>query len=156
MNHITVDHTWIEQVKVDGAPVERERVVHLEISGPATLRMGISRSLLIEGQKALWEKEKDDLVDQGFDLLGLFAQQILRTQMYPSLIAAVTKQEGFNTWPIAFEEFMELPEELGIKWEEAVGKLNPHWAPEIPPETQEELEEARKKAMNGTPESSNG
>ena len=151
MKQLTVDHAWIETVTVDGAPVERERSVHLVVA-TANLRMGIRRSLLIEEQRAICEKSRQDLVDQGFVVLDLIATELLRTQMYPSLVAGVVDQTGFDRWPITYEEFMELPEELGIKWEEALGSLNPHWTPKPDPQTMEDLEEARKKAMNGTPE----
>lgn len=150
MKQITVDHTWIETATVDGAAVERERTVRLIVAGPSNLRMGMRRSLLIEEQRKHVEQYKDE----NPELLALdyLALELLRVQMYPSLVAAVISQEGFEKWPITFEEFLELPEELGIKWEAAVGELNPHWIPQAPVE----LEEARKKAMNGTPELSNG
>jgi hypothetical protein len=118
--------------------------------------MGIRRSLLIEEQRGLWEKEKNDLVDQKYTFLDLIATELLRIQLYPSLIVSVIEQTGFDYWPIPFEEFLELPEELGIKWEAAVGELNGHWIPKPDPGTLEELEAERKKAMNGTSESSTG
>jgi len=156
VKQLTVDHTWVETTQVDGAPTERERTVHLVISGPSNLRMGMQRSLLMSEQRALWEKEKEARVGQDYRMIDIFAEEIMRVQMYPSLVAAVTEQTGFDYWPISFELFMDLPELLGVKWEEAVAELNPHWKPEPEPETKEELEEARKKAMNGTSESSIG
>ena len=156
MRTLSVDHKWTETVTVDGASEERERSVHLVIGGPADLEMGIRRSLLMEEQRIFWEEEKNKLVGDGYKLIDLVAVEILRTQMYPSLLAAVVEQEGFDDWPIVFERFKTLPEALGVKWEEAVNELNPHWAPTPEPESLAELEEARKKAMDGTSELSNG
>jgi len=152
MKHLTVDHEWIETTKVDGADVERERKVHLVIGGPADLHMGVRRSLLIEEQRIRWEEVREELKNEGWALVEIIAAQILRTELYPSLVAAVVEQEGFDRWPITFEAFSALPEELGVKWEAAVGELHPAWRPEPEPETLEELEEARKKAMAGTSE----
>lgn len=151
MKQITVDHTWAETVTVDGAPVERERTVRL-VLGSADLNMGMRRSLLIEEQRILWEDAKRELVEQDASPIELFAAELLRTQLYPNLVAAVVEQTGFEKWPVTYEEFMELPEPLGLAWERAVGDLNPHWAPQPPPETMQELEEARKKVIDGTSE----
>jgi hypothetical protein len=156
MNYITVDHTWTETVTANGAPVERERTVHLVVGGAADLRMSMRRSLLIEEQNALWETIREDLVKQGVNSLELAAIGILRNGLYPNLVAAVTAQEGFDHWPISFDLFQSLPEELGAKWEEAAFGLNPHWIVKPEPETEAELEEIRKKVMSGISELSNG
>jgi hypothetical protein len=156
MNYLTVDHTWTETVEVDGAPIERERTVRLVVGGAADLRMGMRRSLLIEEQNALWDQLREDLERQGNDQLEITAISILRLNMFPSLIAAVTKQEGFDHWPISFDLFSKVPEELGVKWEEATFKLNPHWIFKPSPQTEEELEEIRKKVMAGISELETG
>jgi hypothetical protein len=156
MNYVTVDHTWVETTLVDGALVERECHVQLKVGGPADLRMGMRRSLLIEEQKLLWGARRDDLVGQGADQMEMDAEYILRVGIYPAFIAAVVSQEGFAHWPIGFNEFMTLPEELGTKLEDVVFELNAHWVPKIEPDKREQLEEARKKAMSGTSELENG
>jgi hypothetical protein len=156
MEHLVVDHTWTESTVVDGALVERERVIRLEVSGPADLKMGMRRSLLIEEQRALWSGRSMELVAEGASGVERDAEFILRTAIYPAFIASITKHEGFSNWPISFEEFGSLPEQIGIKLEESVFKLNAHWLPQIDPKTMEQLEEARKKAMSGTSELSNG
>ncbi len=53
---------------------------------------------------------------------------ILRTMTYPDLIAATVTAEGVP-WPMRFEEFMELPDDLISVWEEATYAVNPHWNP---------------------------
>jgi hypothetical protein len=156
MKYITIDHTLTETVTVDGAPVERERAVQLVVAGPSTIRMGMTHSLLIEEQNAIWEAERLKLANDGWTTLELFSQGLLRTNLYPNLIASVSEATGFDHWPITFEEFMSLPEELGIKWEEAAAELNPHWVPKPDPQTMAELEELRKKVMSGTFELSTG
>ena len=55
--------------------------------------------------------------------------QLLSIATYPDLMAAVVEQAGFDTWPVSFDEFMELPEQLVYQWEQAVYDLNPHWYP---------------------------
>jgi len=72
--------------------------------------------------------------------------RVLHLMMYPALVAAVTTQEGFDHWPITFDEFRTLPDELIIRWEEAVGKVNPHWRPKVV----ETKAEKRKKATGST------
>lgn len=53
---------------------------------------------------------------------------ILRTMTYPDLISATVKTEGVP-WPMSFEEFIDLPDDLIARWEEAVYVVNPHWNP---------------------------
>lgn len=53
---------------------------------------------------------------------------ILRVSIYPDLVAATTEAEGLP-WPLDFEDFLTLPEQLWAAWERAVYRLNPHWIP---------------------------
>lgn len=93
--------------------------IKLVVSGPATVRQGMVRSRLkYEAKQA---KEKD------------FDRALLRSMVYPDLIAATIEAEGVE-WPLGFDAYLELPETLGVEWEEAVYRLNPHW---IPPEKKE-------------------
>lgn len=79
----------------------------------ATVLVGMRRvRLRVEGDKA---------GDTDSDM------RILRMLVYPDLIAPVVEQSGFEVWPVPFEDFLNLPEEIAIKWEDAVYKLNPHW-----------------------------
>lgn len=156
MDTITIDHEWTETVEVsddmvvDGADVleiegkkyiKRERAASLVI-GKADIRMGLRRSLMIEKQQSLLEEKLVGLENA----LDMWAEASMRTVMYPSMVMSVVRQEGFDEWPIAFEEFASgIPEEFAITWEETVFKLNPHWIPQL---DEESLEEARKKAMS--------
>lgn len=51
--------------------------------------------------------------------------------VYPDCIASVAKAEGFEVWPILFDDFIELPEQLVNQWAEAVNLLNPHWQEQL-------------------------
>lgn len=66
--------------------------------------------------------------------------QLLRRFTYPDVIAATVEAEGIP-WPLSFEDYLALPERLGVMWEQAVYDLNPHWVPGW-----EERAEAEKKA----------
>jgi hypothetical protein len=69
------------------------------------------------------------------------AELSLRVTTYPDLVAAVTYQEGFENWPLTFNEFTALPDALVLAWEDLVYKVNPHWNPAGQP-----LETKEKKA----------
>ena len=87
--------------------------VTLEIS-PATALMGMERSVLMaEAQKVEDEPR---------------ATQILHRAVYPDLVACTVKVEGIE-WPLDFEAFARLPDELVARWERACYQANPHWAP---------------------------
>jgi hypothetical protein len=56
----------------------------------------------------------------------------LRTRYYPDLIAGAYAGEividgEALPWPPTFEQVMDLPEELGLAWENAVYDANPAW-----------------------------
>jgi len=54
------------------------------------------------------------------------ALKILRMMLYPDLTVATTEVTGMP-YPLTFDEFIELPEDLINKWAEAVYECNPHW-----------------------------
>ena len=54
------------------------------------------------------------------------ALKILRVMLYPDLTVATIKVTGMP-YPLTFEEFVELPEDLVTLWSEAVYKCNPQW-----------------------------
>lgn len=56
------------------------------------------------------------------------AVRVLRTVTYPDLISCTVAAEGLE-WPITFEAFLQLPDELVGKWETVVYEVNPHWNP---------------------------
>ena len=74
-------------------------------------------------------------------------EKILRVYLYPDILAATTgvliyKRNGpkaedetilHDKMP-TFAEFLELPEPLVAKWENAIYELNPHWANREPEE----------------------
>jgi len=70
--------------------------------------------------------------------------KLLRRFSYPDVIAATVDVEGIP-WPLSFEDYVQLPERLGLLWERAVYDLNPSWLPGW-----EERAEAEKKVMSST------
>jgi hypothetical protein len=98
------------------------RLIELEI-GPATVEMGMRRSMLLSQARGDAEPQADD------DPTLALARHLLRTIYYPTMIAAVVRQSGFDHWPISYEEYAALPEPPVIEWEEATFALNPHWKP---------------------------
>lgn len=54
------------------------------------------------------------------------ALKILRLMLYPDLTVATTEVTGMP-YPLTFDEFIELPEDLINVWAEAVYKCNPQW-----------------------------
>ena len=92
------------------------------------------------GGQTINQAAKDQDPDEAF----------LRVSSYPDCMAATLKAEGI-TWPIAFEDFIKLPEQFVIKWEAAVYELNPHWLP-VDPEKQSEKkkEDLRKKVLKSS------
>lgn len=71
-------------------------------------------------------------------------RHLLRLYPYSDLVAATVAAEGLP-WPLDFESFLALPEQLVAEWEEAVYGLNPHWLPQ-------QSDEQEKKQL--TPQSS--
>ncbi|HUX16631.1 MAG TPA: hypothetical protein VMW52_09180 [Phycisphaerae bacterium] len=71
--------------------------------------------------------------------------RLLRRFTYPDLMAATVEASGIP-WPLGFEDYLALPERLGLAWEQAVYELNPHWLPPASEETasDEKKEPARK------------
>lgn len=116
------------------------RQIEIELNGvkltvsEAGVLQGIRRSILQEQAK----------LDEGDDQAILYIKRIF----YPDLIAATLSQSGFDNWPLSLADFMQVPDQLALKWENAVYELNPHWRPGWEDEQQE------KKAS--TSDSSNG
>lgn len=58
--------------------------------------------------------------------VALMASKVL----YPNMVAAVAEHDCrglFEVWPPPLDDFMKMPEELGIKWERATFDHNPQW-----------------------------
>jgi hypothetical protein len=55
-------------------------------------------------------------------------RHLLRMLTFPDVVSATVQAEGLE-WPLDFETFVALPDQLVAKWEEAVYGLNPHWLP---------------------------
>lgn len=80
----------------------------------ATALIGMKRTRLkLEGERA---KEADP------------DRHILRMLTFPDVVAATVQAEGME-WPLDFETFVGLPDQVVGKWEEAVYGLNSHWLP---------------------------
>ncbi len=88
----------------------------------ATLLDSMRRTRLIETGKAMNEADLD--------------RWMLRVLIYPDLCACTSGQVQFagaagpTVWPVDFETFVQLPDDLGLKLQAAVYQVNPHWSPE--------------------------
>ena len=87
----------------------------------ATLLDSMRRTRLIEAGKAANEADVD--------------RWLLRVMVYPDLAACTSGElraaDGTTVvWPVDFETFIGLPDELGLKLQEAVYRVNPHWDPQ--------------------------
>lgn len=93
----------------------------------ATARIGTKRSVMAYRAAAQAAEDPEEVA-------------VLRTITYPDLTAPVQQASGtletpsgkvvdFSAWPIAFEDFLELPDDLIWAWEKAVYEVNPHWNP---------------------------
>ena len=98
--------------------------------GAASILMGMQRSI---AKGEAFRASKEGKIEP--------ARRVLAIVTYPALVASVVKAEGIP-WPLGFEDFLELPEVLVTKWEEAAYRLNPHW---LPGHDEEAAEEAEKK-----------
>jgi hypothetical protein len=62
-------------------------------------------------------------------------RSFLRSITYPAIVAVSTGKITVDgealPWPPTFEQYLTLPEPLGIQWEIAVYEQNPHWLPPI-------------------------
>lgn len=117
-----------------------------EVVEAGDYKLTISEANVLIGMKrARLKVEGDRARDTDPDRL------ILRLLVYPDLVAPVIEHEGFAEWPISFEDFLALPEQVVIPWEDAVYRLNPHWRPDN--QTSEEKKESQ---MTSTPELDNG
>lgn len=124
----------MKQTKVE---FKNESVVAELTVQEATLLIGLRRTRMAQEQDIVIRKAlKEGPLDQD--------EIVLRKMLYPDFIApvvdAVVIVNGETlAWPLSFEEFAALPEELSIEWQNAVYELNPHWIPKL-------SEDAEKKA----------
>ena len=88
----------------------------------ASAKIGIERYLLASKGS---EENKEETSE---------ALKILRLMLYPDLTVA-TKEVTGMPFPISFEEFVDLPEDLINVWADAVYKCNPGWRLQ-PPEVE--------------------
>lgn len=93
----------------------------------ATYKMGIMRSAIMANQGQIVDEMKISS-DHPF---AEATEMALRLTTYPALIAGTVETEGFENWPLTYDQVAQLPEQWGADWEKAVFELNPHWIPEI-------------------------
>ena len=129
--------------------------VKLTVVGPATVEMSMYRTFLAnQEEKAARNGKVEGLEGESVpkDLMQI-SIDFLRTVYYPMFVSAVKDQEGFDHWPISFDEYRRLPEALGDVWEKAVMRLHPEWFKKLNDAgaeiTKEEKKEAQKK-VTGT------
>jgi hypothetical protein len=80
----------------------------------ATVQMGLDRIKLREEAK----QDAESLFD--------FGLKALRMLTYPDLMAATIEFINLPS-PFEFEDFLNIPDAMLQKWEDAVYSLNPHW-----------------------------
>ena len=100
------------------------------VIGKATVAAGLLRSRLVD--EGLRAKDDDALV------------HALRWTQYPALVAAtqsghidLTDGGYIQAKEVTFMQFLELPEDLGMLWLDAVFAENPHWIFSAPPKDEE-------------------
>ncbi len=94
--------------------------------------------------------QEESLKDLDVSDLKALSRRLLHTMLYPAMIASVIEHEGFDSWPITFEEFANLPETFEARWETATYELNPHWRPQDLEDSSKE--EDQKKVTKATPD----
>ncbi len=98
----------------------------------ATVLMSMTRTrLILEADEAIKGVEKPT-----------FEISYLRGKMYPDIIAGTLKADISidgkpQEWPMAFEDFIQLPDALVQAWEKSVYALNAHWLGAVKDEDQE-------------------
>lgn len=113
---------------------EHENLGEIElVVGEASVLMGMARTRLSMMGRAAKEEDPD--------------RALLLTFSYPDVIAATKSAEGLPSWPLSFDDFLELPESLLVEWEAVVYELNPGW---LLTGQKEDGEEAQKKATSST------
>ena len=98
----------------------------------ATTMIGFRRTRYLEEAQAIEDDDPD---------------RALLRRAFAYLKAATVEAEGLS-WPLTFEEYLELPEALAIEWEEAVADLNPHWLA-VP--TEEDIKKKATTSTSGSP-----
>jgi hypothetical protein len=137
--------TRIVTADLDGKPV---RIVVSE----ATTLLGFRRTRLRTEGQGINQAEQD----AARQLAGTEEapspdpdRALLRFWTYPDLVAATIEASGIP-WPLSFEDFLDLPDQLSAKWETAVYDLNPHWLPQAPDAEKTQKKRSRRKAKNST------
>lgn len=92
----------------------------------ATARLGVQRFQMMYNANKANESETDE------------ALKVLRVVAYPDAVCGTESVEGME-WPMEFEKFIDLPEDLTNKWSVLVHSINPQWR------NQEVGEDAEKK-----------
>jgi hypothetical protein len=90
----------------------------------ATVRVGIQRYQLMIAAEEQNKLEPDPVLAP------------IRLFTFPSIVASTTKVIGLP-WPMTFEEFVELPEDLVNRWNENIDKVNPQWRGRAEPEAEQ-------------------
>jgi hypothetical protein len=102
----------------------QSRVVTYQ-NGELTVKLTVvAASILVSVARSLLRTDASKALDANPDAPQ--AVRILHRWTYPDLIAATVAAEGIP-WPLSFDDFAALPEELGDLWSRAVYELNPHW-----------------------------
>ena len=108
---------------------EKQLVLNLDLDGNkvaltiirATARMGAEHGFMI-GEAFRYFDEHPDFPESLKDL---------KYRIYPVAVVGTSAVEGM-AWPIAFEDFIELPETFIDAWLDGVYKVNPQWVPVLP------------------------
>ena len=99
----------------DGKPVEI-------IVQRADVRSGVKRFMMMNEADKVNKQEGSDPLDAP-----------IRLFTFPSVVCATISVKGLP-WPMAFEDFMLLDEDLVNQWVEIAHAVNPHWRGKEPEE----------------------
>ena len=113
--------------------------------GDSTWSLQLSEATALIGMKRSVARASNRLSQS-----GELASSVLRGITYPDLTSCVVEASGFDEWPISYDDFAQLPEQLVMLWEAAAYDLNPHWLPEI--EGEEAETDLKKTAIGVTSE----
>jgi hypothetical protein len=129
-------------------------------NGEMSAKIRVRRATLLDGVKRTRLSEEAKLIEAKMTKRGEgdVDRWILRVMVWPDVAACTSGVLNFNhggtesteknqeiLWPPDFESFANLTDELGVKVQDAVYRVNPHWAPEsAAPATKKEVEVKKK------------
>lgn len=107
---------------------------------------GRTITIVVQAATALLGMRRSRLIGEALRATDDDADVRLWRLAYPDFVAATVQVEGLD-WPLPFEQFIALPDNLVGQWERAIYECNPHWRPQP---VGEEADGAKKKSPTGS------